>query len=106
MEDKQDVEIAANKAAQDLGYAALKPKQLEVVSGVLRGEDVFAVLPTGYGKSLCFAVLPSVYDQLYPHGKPSIVLVVTPLKAIMKDQVKQLHLAYLIQHKRNVYAGG
>ena len=47
MEDKRDVEIAANKAAQDLGYAALKPKQLEVVSGVLRGQDVFAVLPTG-----------------------------------------------------------
>ena len=42
-----DVEIAANKAAQDLGYAALKPKQLKVVSGVLRGQDVFAVLPTG-----------------------------------------------------------
>ena len=43
------MEIAANKAAQDLGYAALKPKQLEVVSGVtvLRGQDVFAVLPTG-----------------------------------------------------------
>ena len=40
--DKRDVEIAANKAAQDLGYAALKPKQLEVVSGVLRGQDVFA----------------------------------------------------------------
>ena len=47
MEDKRDVEIAANKVAQDLGYAALKPKQLEVVSGVLRGQDVFAVLPTG-----------------------------------------------------------
>ena len=47
MEDKRDVEIAANKAAQDLGYVSLKPKQLEVVSGVLRGQDVFAVFPTG-----------------------------------------------------------
>ena len=43
MEDKRNVEIAANKAAQDLGYAALKPKQLEVV-GCVAGT---AVLPTG-----------------------------------------------------------
>ena len=54
-----------------------------------------AVLPTGYGKSLCYACLPIVFDQLQlndadtvagENGK-SIVAVVTPLTAIMEDQV-------------------
>ena len=48
---------------------------------------MFAVLPTGFGKSLCFTCLPSVYDQLYPLEEHSIVIVVTPLTSIMKDQV-------------------
>ena len=77
---------AATKAAQDLGYEAVKPEQLQVVTGVVRGRDTFAVLPTGFGKSLCFALLPAMYDQLYPSSEPSIVVVVTPLTAIMKDQ--------------------
>ena len=47
--------LLASKASQDLGYAALKPEQLQVVYIVLDGHDVFAVLPTAFGKSLCFA---------------------------------------------------
>ena len=42
---------AANKAAQDLGYASLKPEQLQVVAGVLFGREVFEVLPRGFGKT-------------------------------------------------------
>ena len=83
---ERQIENAATKAVQDLGYATMKPEQLQVVSGVLRGRDVFGILPTGFGKSLCFACLPSVYDQLFPSSDPSIVVVVTPLTAIMKDQ--------------------
>ena len=49
---------AANKAAQDLGYASLKPEQLQVVAGVLFGREVFEVLPRGFGKTWCYAVLP------------------------------------------------
>ena len=42
---------AATEAVQRLGYAAMKPEQLQVVSGIISGRDVFAVLPTGFGKS-------------------------------------------------------
>ena len=45
---------AANKATQDLGYASLKPEQLQVATGVLLGRGVFGVLPTGFGKTLCY----------------------------------------------------
>ena len=49
---------AANRAAMKLGYArGLKEEQLEVVVVTLSGSDVFAVLATGYGKSLCYACL-------------------------------------------------
>ena len=41
-------------AAGDLGYSSLKEEQLKVVNAFLEGPHVFAVLPTGYGKSLCF----------------------------------------------------
>ena len=48
-----DVETVATKVQQDLGYESLKPEQLQIVTGVLRGRDVFGVLPTGFGKTLC-----------------------------------------------------
>ena len=70
-----------------LGYTAVKPEQLKVITGVLNCSDVFAVLPTGFGKSLCYACLPQTFDKLELLDKPSIVIVVTPLIAIMKDQV-------------------
>ena len=79
---------AATEVVRSLGYAALKPKQMQVVSGIISGRDVFAILPTGFGKSLCFACLPGIYDRVMPLGEPSIVLVLTPLTAIMKDQVR------------------
>ena len=53
----EEIERAATKACR-LGYERLKEEQLRVVSNVIRQKDVFAVLPTGYGKSLCFACLP------------------------------------------------
>ncbi len=44
-------------------------------------------LPTGYGKSLCYEILPIVFDELRGVEKKSIILVVSPLSALMKDQV-------------------
>ena len=41
-----------------LGYSELKAEQERVVKAFLSGKDVFGALPTGYGKSLCYAVLP------------------------------------------------
>ena len=81
------VQKAALNAVQQLGYSSIKDEQLKVVAGLVRGHDVFAVLPTGFGKSLCFSCLPYMFDELLPLGEPSIVVTVTPLTAIMKDQV-------------------
>ena len=41
---------------------------MQVVTVVLRGRDVFALLPTDYGKTLCYAVLPAAFDTLSPKG--------------------------------------
>ena len=82
------IKEAALTAAHKLGYEEIKPLQLEVVAAIAKGDDVFAVLPTGYGKSLCFASLPYMYDQLQPLDKPLITLVLSPLTAIKKYQVR------------------
>ncbi len=71
---------------EKLGYS-VKSEQLEVITGILR-RDVFVVLPTGFGKSLCFQCLPLLYDRLFPEEANSIIIVVTPLTAIVKDQVR------------------
>lgn len=77
---------ACLKAARALGYQELKKEQLEAIEKLVAGKDVFVALPTGFGKSLCFAVLPSVFNTLFA-SESSIVVVITPLTAIIKDQV-------------------
>ena len=78
---------AATEAIQRLGYSILKPEQQRVVSGIVSGRDVFAVLPTSFGKSLCYACLPKVFDLVLLVEGTSIVFAVAPLTVIMKDQV-------------------
>ena len=77
-------ERAACKAAEALGFSTLKEEQMCVIAAVLRGRDVFAVLPTRLWQNA--AVLPAAFDFLDPDCPPSIVLVVSPLVAIMRDQ--------------------
>ena len=64
------------------GYATFRPLQREICEASLAGKDVFALLPTGGGKSLCFQLPALVRDGL--------TVVVSPLIALMKDQVDQL----------------
>ena len=64
------------------GYDAFRPMQEEIISAALQGRDVLAILPTGGGKSVCFQVPALMRDGL--------ALVVTPLIALMKDQVQNL----------------
>lgn len=64
------------------GYDSFRPKQEEIVNAALEGRDVLAILPTGGGKSVCFQVPGMMTD--------GIAIVVTPLIALMKDQVQNL----------------
>ncbi len=64
------------------GYERFRPMQEEIISEALAGRDVLAVLPTGGGKSVCFQV-PALMRK-------GICIVVTPLIALMKDQVQNL----------------
>ncbi len=65
------------------GYDSFRPKQEDIVTAALDGKDVLAILPTGGGKSVCFQV-PAIMRE-------GIAIVVTPLIALMKDQVQNLN---------------
>ena len=77
-------------ASRSLGYKKLKDLQLGVIKSFAGGKDVFAILPTGYEKSLCYASLPILVllDHLHEQQHATIVIVVTPLTAIMEEQVR------------------
>ena len=64
------------------GHSSFRPMQEEIISAALEGKDVLALLPTGGGKSVCFQV-PAM-------AKDGLALVITPLIALMKDQVQNL----------------
>src|SRR5690606_16551342 len=72
------------------GYESFRHPQQEIIDAVLRGEDVFAMLPTGGGKSLCYQVPALLFEGLS--------IVVSPLIALIEDQVQQLR-------QRNVPVG-
>src|SRR5215213_966831 len=89
LKDRQSMSVA--ERAIDLeqtlrerfGREQFRPGQREVIENVVQGRDVLCVMPTGGGKSLCY--------QLPALMLPGLTLVVSPLIALMKDQIDQLH---------------
>jgi len=75
-------DILKDTLARSFGHESFRPGQREVVETLLAGGDVLAVMPTGSGKSLCYQ-LPALL-------LPGVTLVVSPLIALMKDQVDAL----------------
>ena len=78
-----DVMVAATRELKArFGYDGFRPGQDVVVRSILTGRDVLAVMPTGAGKSVCYQLPATVPGAL--------VLVITPLRALMRDQVAHL----------------
>ncbi|MGZ9809069.1 DNA helicase RecQ [Pseudoroseicyclus sp. H15] len=78
--------LGAEQLLHDIfGFTAFRPGQAEIVSAVAAGEDVLAIMPTGGGKSLCY--------QLPALMRGGVTLVISPLIALMRDQVRALREA-------------
>jgi ATP-dependent DNA helicase RecQ len=77
-----DLTAAQHRLRTVFGFGAFRPGQAEIVSAILDGRDVLAVMPTGSGKSLCYQLPALLRDGL--------TIVVSPLIALMRNQVAQL----------------
>ena len=71
------------------GHLTLKEEQISAIRHVFDGMDVFVWLPTGFGKSIVYECLPFLFDHKLGRST-SVVLVVSPLVALMADQVGSL----------------
>lgn len=83
------------------GYDDFRPLQAEIIASVLSGRDTLALMPTGGGKSICFQIPTLVMADENPDKR--LCLVITPLIALMKDQVENLHVRGI--HAAAVYTG-
>ena len=83
------------------GYDDFRPLQAEIIQSVLSGRDTLALMPTGGGKSLCFQVPMLVMANDNPDKR--LCLVITPLIALMRDQVENLEARGI--HAAAVYTG-
>ena len=85
MEDRKLKDQAKAKLREYWGYDAFREGQWDTISHILSGSDVLAVLPTGGGKSICYQV-PALMTE-------GVTLVISPLIALMQDQVQRLERA-------------
>src|ERR1700710_3031159 len=82
MEDETPLNTARATLAETFGYGEFRPGQEAGIGHLLAGRSAAAVFPTGGGKSLCYQI-PALL-------LPGLTLVVSPLIALMKDQIDQL----------------
>ena len=80
-----DTRSVIRTTAASFGYI-LKEEQESALKTFVSGRDVFVSLPTGAGKSLCYGLLPSIFDTLRNVQKASIAIVVSPLISLMKTR--------------------
>ena len=87
--DDARIEVIVDQEMRSLGFYDIKKEQKEAIMAFVSGRDVFVALPTGYGKSVIYGSLPRVFDSFQAvKDPPSIVVVVSPLKALMSDQCR------------------
>ncbi len=79
------MQSAATLLSDVFGFDTFRPGQEEIVDAVTRGDDTLAIMPTGGGKSLCF--------QLPALARAGVTVVISPLIALMRDQVRGLRAA-------------
>ena len=92
-EDSQFTQIVESCLKDFPNVKALRMEQRTCLINLARGKDVFAILPTGFGKSLIFQLFPRVMSALPSiEGRKlmSTIIVVSPLVSAMRDQVEQL----------------
>src|SRR5579863_10298931 len=77
-----DLAAAQKVLRSTFGFGDFRPGQHAIIEAVLRGADVLAIMPTGSGKSLCYQLPALLRDDL--------TVVVSPLIALMRNQVAQL----------------
>ena len=85
------VEYALRKLG--MAHIRLKDQQKQAIVAAYEGKDAFVFLPTGFGKSVCFQVLPFLFDHklgLTDGSEKKCVIVVSPLISLMVDQVRSL----------------
>jgi len=83
------MELCSRIALEKFGISNLRPGQAEATLAACEGKDVIVILPTGRGKSTCFQLFPFVYAEIHMASLP-LVLVVSPLAALLQNQVFEL----------------
>ena len=87
--DETSVSVAIEQVLSELqSISSLKEEQNTALEAFLRGKDVFALLPTGFGKSLIYQLAPLVVKKMGKVKNP-IIVVVSPLVALMEDQIRE-----------------